>query len=453
MGNAKENNMTKNPKKIFGFQPVFWTSNFTELLERAAFYGMFISITLYLTRVVGFTDIEAGWISAAFSALVYFFPIFVGSVADKIGFRPSIILAFALQSVAYFTMAALPYKLIVPVALFFLVIGGAFIKSLITGTVAKSSDAKNRARAYSIFYMMVNIGSFSGKTIAAPVRIELGLEFVSYISAAMTFIALLTVIFTYRNVDFKTGAKSVKETAESLVKAISNPRLLILMLIVGGFWLIQHQMYATMPKYLLRLVGETSKPEWLANVNPLVVVSFVYLVNAMTKKLKSFTVISIGMFMMPVSVGIMASGLLLQDSMGDSIAILGLFSIHPILLMLGIGIAIQGLAECFISPRYLEYFSLQSPKGEEGTYLGFAHLHSFFGNLVGFVMSGYLLDAYCPDPNRPDLRGLSAAELAPYYQHADYIWYAFTAIAVITAAALLIYGQITKRIDKKKNAS
>lgn len=429
---------------------VFWTANFTELLERAAFYGMFITIALYLTRVVGFTDIEAGWLAGIFSALVYLLPIFAGSFADKIGFRPSIILAFSFQTMAYFTMAALPYKMTVPIALFLLAIGGAFIKSLITGTVAKSTNKESRARAYSIFYMMVNIGSFSGKTLAAPVRIELGLEYVSYVSAIMTFIALITVFFLYKNADFKSDSKSLEETLQSLWKAISNPRLLTLMLIVGGFWLIQHQMYATMPKYLLRLVGETSKPEWLANINPLVVVSFVYIVNAATKKFKSFSVISVGMFLMPISVAAMASGVYFANTFGNSVNVLGIVEMHPILLMLGVGIAIQGLAECFISPRYLEYFSLQSPKGEEGTYLGFSHLHSFFGNLIGFVMSGYLLDAYCPNPNRADLQGLSAAELAPYYENADYIWYAFTAVAVISAIALMIYSKVTNTKDRKK---
>ena len=55
-----------------------------------------------------------------------------------------------------------------------------------------------------------------------------------------------------------------------------------------------------------------------------------------------------------------------------------------ITLMMIAGIVVQALAECFISPRYLEYFSLQAPKGEEGMYLGFSHLHSFLSSIFGF---------------------------------------------------------------------
>ena len=98
----------------------------------------------------------------------------------------------------------------------------------------------------------------------------------------------------------------------------------------------------------------------------------------------------------------------------------------------------------------MEYFSLQAPKGEEGLYLGFAHLHSFFANFIGFFISGFLLDAFCPDPNRADLINLSIAEKAPYYANAHYIWYIFAAIGFISAISLLIYQVVVNRQDAKK---
>jgi len=52
--------------------------------------------------------------------------------------------------------------LIVPV-LFIIMIGGSFIKSVISASVAKETTEATRARGYSIFYMMVNIGAFTGK--------------------------------------------------------------------------------------------------------------------------------------------------------------------------------------------------------------------------------------------------------------------------------------------------
>ena len=99
------------------------------------------------------------------------------------------------------------------------------------------------------------------------------------------------------------------------------------------------------------------------------------------------------------------------------------------------------MAESFISPRYLEYFSLQAPKGEEGLYLGFSHLHSFLSSLFGFIMSGILLDKYCPDPVK---FGGKTPQWLEATSHAHYIWFYFGAIAFVSAISLIIYGRLTR---------
>lgn len=432
------------------FPASFWTANTVELLERGAFYCMFIAISLYLTDVVGFDDKWAGIIGGFFSAGVYFLPPFTGAFSDKIGFRNALLLAFALLSIGYFAMSALPYKATVIPAFLLLMFGGSFIKSIITGTVAKNSNEANRARAYSIFYFVVNIGAFTGKMIAKPIRIELGVQAIGYYSAIMTVIALVIVFFLFKNLDTAGQGKAIREIWKSLIRVVTNARLFVLILIVAGFWLIQHQMYASMPKYILRTVGADASPEWYSNVNSACVIIFVMIITNMMRKFKALTSIGIGMLLMPFSALIMALSPWLQSSAGNQISIFGLFTLHPIALLMVIGIGIQGIAECFISPRYLEFFSLQAPKGEEGLYLGFSHIHSFFANFAGFFISGFLLDWYCPNPAKPELQGLSPAQLAPYYEHAHYVWYYFTAIGVISALGLFIYAYITTRIDKKR---
>jgi dipeptide/tripeptide permease len=77
------------------FPKVFWTANIVELFERSAYYAMFISITLYLSRVVGYDDVWAAWIAGTFSAGMFFLPPFTGALADSIGFRRAILLAFS----------------------------------------------------------------------------------------------------------------------------------------------------------------------------------------------------------------------------------------------------------------------------------------------------------------------------------------------------------------------
>ena len=52
----------KNKEKI-RFSKAFWVANTVELFERAAYYGVFIVITLYLSRILGFNDIQAATIA------------------------------------------------------------------------------------------------------------------------------------------------------------------------------------------------------------------------------------------------------------------------------------------------------------------------------------------------------------------------------------------------------
>jgi hypothetical protein len=94
-----------------------------------------------------------------------------------------------------------------------------------------------------------------------------------------------------------------------------------------------------------------------------------------------------------------AFGPLLESFTGASID-LGVFALHPLVLMIIIGIALQGLAECFLSPKFLEYASKQAPKGEVGLYLGYQHLTTFIAWGVGFLAAGLLLNAFCPDPRK-----------------------------------------------------
>lgn len=436
----------------------FWTANTAELLERMAYYAVFIVITLYLSNTLGFSDIEASLISGLFSGGLYLLPLFTGAFADKIGYRKSIIIAFSLLAVGYFLQGLLPIMLesaglvqygektvfkgligsserylIIPV-LIILMIGGAFIKSIISASVARETTSETRAKGYSIFYMMVNIGSFTGKSVIDPLRSFVGESayiYINFFSASLCAIAFIAVVLFYHSAHHSGEGKSIKEVVNGLTKVFSNGRLLILILIVTGFWIVQQQLYATMPKYVIRLAGETARPGWIANVNPFVVVLCVNFVTQIMAKRKALTSIIVGMFLIPLSALIMATGNLFEGE------IIGL---HPITFMMIVGIAFQALAECFISPRYLEYFSLQAPKGEEGLYLGFSHLHSFLSSILGFGLSGILLSKYCPDPQLY----ATTAEWELATNNAHYIWYWFAAIGMISAIALIIYAKVNK---------
>jgi dipeptide/tripeptide permease len=211
---------------------------------------------------------EAGLISGVFSGGLYLLPTFTGALADKIGFKYSLIIAFSLLTLGYFGLGVLPSILesiglvdysgeitftgivesyqrwsILPIMLV-LMIGGSFIKSVITGTVAKETSEANRAQGFSIFYMMVNIGAFSGKTIVKPLRDsmgDLGYVYINYFSAAMTLLGLIMIFAFYKSAKHTGEGKTFGEIWVGLIKVCTNGRLITLILIITGFWMVQHQ--------------------------------------------------------------------------------------------------------------------------------------------------------------------------------------------------------------------
>ncbi|MFH2000400.1 MAG: MFS transporter [Planctomycetota bacterium] len=443
-------------KTSWRFPKVFWVANGAELCERAAYYGTFIALRTFLIRVVGLDDVEAGMIGALFGGWIYLIPFFTGALADRMGFRNALMLAFLLLTVGYGSMGFFTTLEPVLVSLACIVLGGAFVKPVITGTASKCSTSINRARAFSIFYMVVNIGSFTGKTLVAPMRIQMGVETVPFFSAGAALVALVFVALFYKPGKMEnTKIPSMAETLQGMWMAVRNLRFLCLILITAGFWAIQGQLYASMPDYVLRMAGETYKPEWYANVNPLVVVIFVVMITQLVRNWKPENSILIAMVLICIS----------PMTMAYSSAITGNFTffgteVHPITVMLVIGIAIQGLAECFLSPKYLEYASKQAPKGKEGTYLGFSHINTFFAWTFGFLLSGFLLKEYCPAPETlsEEIQQAHALALAgegpmpDVYANAHYLWYAYSGVGIVSLFFMFAYIFVTRRIDARKAA-
>ena len=355
--------MSTTAKNKIKFSQAFWVANTVELFERAAYYGVFIVITLYLSRILGFDDIQSAAIAGVFSACLYLLPTFAGALADKIGFRNSMLLAFSLLTCGYLGLAIYPTWLesaglveystttkftgllesnlrygIIPIMVL-IVCGGAFIKSVISGTVAKETTPETRAKGFSIFYAMVNIGAFSGKTIVKPLREWLGNEGLinlNYFSATMTLLALIAIWFFYKSSQHSGEGKSFGQIWNALIKVCTNGRLITLIIIVTGFWMVQHQLYATMPKYVIRMIGEEASPGWYANVNPLVVFISVNFVTSFMRKRSAISSMMVGMLIIPISALVM--------SLGTQVGVGYILGMHPVAFMMVVGIAFQAIA-------------------------------------------------------------------------------------------------------------
>jgi dipeptide/tripeptide permease len=435
-------------KPTWRFPKAVWISNVLEVMERVAWYAMYIALTLYLTRNIGFSDEATGWIIGVFVSVLYFLPTLMGAWADQAGYRKSLIVSFALMTVGYTLLGGWQNKGAAITSLVFVMLGAALFKPVITATMAKCSDEVNRARVFSIFYTAVNIGAFSGKMFARELRLHWGLEYINLLAGALSLVALVVTVLFYKGPDLQSveeNGKKAKEILKGLLHVVKDVRYIVFLIIIGGFWSTQHQSYATMPKYMLRVVGESASPEWISNVNPLVVVLLVIPITRLVKKLKPISAMLIAFIIMPISSLAVVFGNTLEGMTGSTLHLFGRIAMHPVTLMMGVAVGLHGLAECFLQPRFFEYISKQAPDDEVGLYMGYSYLKSFFSNLLTFVLSGYLLAAYCPAPET-----LSPEEMATAYDKAHYIWYVYAGIGLFAFFALLVFNIVTKKIDARK---
>src|SRR6476469_7497781 len=90
------------------FPPTFYYANAIELFERMAHYGFYIGLALYLSGVVGMSDIEVGFTLGNFRLVGTLAPILCGAIADRITFKRSLMIAFVGYATAYSTILFFP---------------------------------------------------------------------------------------------------------------------------------------------------------------------------------------------------------------------------------------------------------------------------------------------------------------------------------------------------------
>ena len=182
-----------------GFERPFWVANITEIFERLSYYGAFASLALYLQEKLNFSTQQTGTLTGIFGGMVWFLAIFGGAVADKLGFRRALSVAYLILAAAYFLIGSIgaswlaPIRNAVPLGLFvgcilmLPALGIALVKPCVVGTTARASKENVRSIGYSIYYTMVNIGGASGPYVASWAHRHLGVENVFRVAALSVF--------------------------------------------------------------------------------------------------------------------------------------------------------------------------------------------------------------------------------------------------------------------------
>jgi proton-dependent oligopeptide transporter, POT family len=413
-----------------GFERPFWIANLTEIFERLSYYAVFAALARYLHEALQFPTQQASSLSGIFGGAVWVMAIFGGAVADRTGFRRALSLAYFILTCSYFLVGSIaapwlapvrnvvPLGLLVGFILFLPALGVALVKPSVVGTTARASKENVRSIGYSIYYTLVNIGSFLGPFLAGWVHSRMRVENVFRLAALSVFLMFIAVLIFFkepRRESSQQGA-SLAQVVRNLLTVLGNGRFVLFLIIFSGYWIVFWQQYLMLPIFVHDYVDAGANTELILITDPLIVITLTVAVNALTRKIPAFRAITLGTL-------ITAVGWLVIGARPSVWAAVGT-------------LAIVAFGEIIQSPRYYEYISRLAPPGQQGTYMGFAFLPIGIGSLLGGWIAGKLLHHFGEVKHQPEI-----------------MWWIVTAIGVLTAIALWLYDKtVSPRPQQSSNA-
>ena len=404
-----------------GFERPFWVANISELFERLSYYAAFASLARYLHEILQFPTERVGTLTGFFGGLVWFLPVFGGTLADRMGFRRALSLAYLILSCAYFLLGSLgapwlgpvrdnvPLVALVTFVLALPALGVALVKPSVVGTTARASKENVRSIGYSIYYTLVNIGGAAGPYVASFVHRHLSVENVFRVAALSVFLMFVGVLLFFREPrrHDEVETTSLAQAGRNFWTVVSNPRFMLFLLIFTGYWIVYWQEFITFPLYVHAYINPQTDTELLLVTGPLVVIVLTLAINILTQKFHALTAISAGTLITALAWII----LIVRPTVTG--AILTLVAV--------------ALGEITQSPRYYEYISRLAPSGQQGTYMGFAFLPLGIGSLIGGKFGGFLMHYFGEVKHQPEM-----------------MWWVITGVGVATAVLLWVYDKLLR---------
>ncbi|MBK8256034.1 MAG: MFS transporter [Polyangiaceae bacterium] len=378
------------------FPRSFWMCCTMEMWERLAYYGVRVVIPIYIAQAdepggLHMSQAQKGNIFAWWALVQSLVPMVSGGVSDRYGYKNTIFISICLKVFGYLLMATQRSYGGFFFGCMMLALGTAIFKPGIQGTLAQSTSKKNSSVGWGLFYWLVNVGAAIGPPFAGYLHNK-GWRWVFYGCAAS---ASLTVLmrFTYKEEDSGADKSTgIWKGAKDTFLNIWDPRLLTIIALFSGFWMMLDQLWDLMPNFYADWTDSTpfvKANEWLPqtwlttkdprgiqlkqenalNLNALLVVLFVVFISAAVARMRVLNAIVIGFL-------IATCGTLVY---GTSQSIYVLF----------IGIGLFSLGEMLTGPKKTEYFSLIAPKGKKALYLGYVNIPVAIGQAAGAKLAGW----------------------------------------------------------------
>ncbi|GIP20700.1 peptide MFS transporter [Paenibacillus sp. J22TS3] len=189
---------------FFGHPKGLFTLFFTEFWERFSYYGMRAILVYYLYYEVtrgglGLDQSSALAIVSIYGSLVYMSGVIGGWLADRLlGTSRAVFYGGILIMLGHIVLAAPGSITMFFVSMVFIVLGTGLLKPNVSATVGEiySEQDTRRDSGFSIFYMGINLGSFSAPLIVGTLGMEYNFHLGFGLAAAGMLLGLIVFLTT-----------------------------------------------------------------------------------------------------------------------------------------------------------------------------------------------------------------------------------------------------------------
>ena len=458
---------------IKDFPKTYWVVIMFEFFERGSYYGMMSFLSVYLTNQLLFSKAEVGTIKGIIQPLLYLLPIFTGAIADKVGYRKTLLVAFSLLGAGYFLTSQVTEYTFVFASLLIMAIGAGTFKPVVSGTIAKVTDERTSSLGFGIFYWVINLGAFLFPLILVPALKAINSAYVMIASAIFTGAMILPTLFLFKEpVAESTKKEPIGQVIIDILKKIwmvvLDWKFILFIFIYSIFWILYFQMFDTVLWYVNMFVDPTELNNIISPVlNKLFGINWFFDVEHVTV-INAGTIILLQLFISSIVKNTKALPTMLT---GISFGIIGMgiLAISQSIWIFIAGIIIFSIGEMTAHPKFISYLGMIAPRDKKATYMGFGFLYgvpsSLFGPIIGAWLYVLLVDNPMIDFIKSQLVGtgksvllagdvsinkaLEVAESAGLSKseilqqaHTSELWLIFCGIGVLCIAGLLIYDKV-----------
>jgi proton-dependent oligopeptide transporter, POT family len=392
------------------FPWVFWTANSIEVLERFAYYGIYMGFGIYMSQL-GFSSEQLGTVQSLFLAISYLIPLFSGSLADKFGFKRMLIISY----IAYLPpiLLLIYTKTFSGIALTMISIAFAagIFKPLVSGTVRVVTDKTNKTLGFGIFYQMVNLGGAFGPLIAGSLR-AISWKYAFIMAAISIGVMFLITVFLYKEPKRKMHEIPLSHKLKEIGLVLADFKFSFFLILLGiFFWLPLWSFFNIAPRYVDSFIDTARLYLDMKSVLGETVANFIsHIGDDGQRRILGETISHTGwvilFFQILISRIFERRSAIKTFLIGLAVAAFGFMllamarTITPSLVLLGIFVFATG--EMISSIRIQEYITCLAPKEKAGMYMGTNFLAAFLGGfLSGFTYT--VLFGRCIEMNHPEL--------------------------------------------------